>query len=238
ILNVPPPFGIGDKFVENYQKIVAVIPFWRNFLNSVAIASLVTVSSLLFCSMGGFAFAMYDFPLKRILFSLLLGTMMLPWLVDMIPWFIIVSRLGLRNSYAALVVPGAVSAFGIFWMRQYVSSTVPPSLLDAARIDGCPEPAIFFRIVAPLLGPAFGTLGIMNFLGSWNSFFYPMLVLTKKAMMTLPLAINILSADPYKGMDYGVLMTATTLMLAPVLTVFWAASRRFISGMTAGAIKG
>jgi ABC-type glycerol-3-phosphate transport system permease component len=238
ILDVPPPLAPGRQFLGNYEKILAVIPFWRNFLNSFAIAALVTVLSLAFCSMGGFAFAMYEFPLKRLLFSVLLGTMMLPWLVNLIPWFVIVSRLGMRNTYAALVVPSAVSAFGIFWMRQYISSTVSPFLLDSARIDGCPEPLIFFKIVAPLLGPAMGTLGIMNFLGSWNSFFYPMLVLTKKSMMTLPLAINILSADPYKGMDYGVLMTATTIMLAPVLTVFWAASRRFISGMTAGAIKG
>jgi ABC-type glycerol-3-phosphate transport system permease component len=238
ILNVPPPMVLGPRFGDNYEKILAVIPFWRNFANSAAIAGLTTAACLLFCSIGGFAFAMYEFPLKRMLFALLVGTMMLPWLVDMIPWFIIVSRLGLRNTYGALVVPGAVSAFGIFWMRQYVSSTISPFLLDSARIDGCPEPLIFFRIVAPLLGPALATLGIMTFLGSWNSFFYPMLVLTKRELMTLPLAINILSADPYKGMDYGVLMTATTLMLAPVLTVFWAASTRFISGLTAGAIKG
>jgi len=188
--------------------------------------------------MGGYAFAMHDFPLKNLIFSVLLGTMMLPWLVNMVPWFIIVTRLHLRNNFLALILPSAVSSFGVFWMRQYIASTVPPALLDAARIDGCPEGTIFFRIVAPLLGPAYGALGIMNFLSSWNSFFYPMLVLTKKTTMTLPLAINMLSADPYKGMDYGVLMTATTLMLVPVLLVFWAASRRFISGLTAGAVKG
>jgi len=238
ILNVPPPLTFGTRFAENYARILDFVPLWRNFGNSLMVAILATASSLLFCGLGGYAFAMYDFPLKKQLFGLLLGTMMLPWLVDMVPWFIVISRLKLRNTYAALVIPQAVSAFGIFWMRQYVSSTVHGALIDAARIDGCPEPLIFFKVVAPLLGPAFGTLGIMNFLGSWNSFFYPMLVMTKRAMMTLPLAINLLSADPHNGMDYGLVMTATTIMLAPVLLVFWAGSRRFISGMTAGAIKG
>jgi ABC-type glycerol-3-phosphate transport system permease component len=238
ILSVPPPFLPGSHAFDNYANIVSVIPFWTNFLNSVLTSSLVMGLSLLFCSMGGFVFAMYDFPFKKALFSILLGTMMLPWLVDLVPWFVIISRLHWMNSYLAVVAPYAVGAFGVFWMRQYISSSIPGALMDAARIDGCPEGLIFFRIIAPLLGPAFAALGIMNFLNSWNNFFYPFLVLTGKARITLPLALNLLRGDPYRGMDYGVLMLGTSLALLPVMTVFWLASKKFISGMTAGAVKG
>jgi ABC-type glycerol-3-phosphate transport system permease component len=238
ILSATPPLGPGVHSLSNYAKVVSVVPFWRNFLNTVIIAASITALTLLFCSLGGYAFAVYEFPLKNLLFATLLGTMMLPWLVDLIPWFIIVARLHWINSFLSLIVPSAVSAFGVFWMRQYVSGNVPAELLDAARIDGCPEALIFFRVVAPILTPALAALAIMNFLPSWNSFFYPLLVLTKAKVMTLPLVLNLLRGDPYRGMDYGVLMTATTMALAPVMIVFWLAARRFISGMTAGAIKG
>jgi ABC-type glycerol-3-phosphate transport system permease component len=238
ILQTPPPLLPGMRTGENYASIIATVPFWRNYLNSVIVATAITFLSLSFCSLGGYAFAMLDFPLKRLIFAALLGTVMLPWLVNLVPWFIITSRLKWTNNFLAVIVPAAAGAFGVFWMRQYVSSTIHPALIDAARIDGCPEGLIFFRIVAPLLGPAYAALGIMNFLGSWNNFFYPFLVLTNKYMMTLPLSLNLLRGDPYRGMDYGVLMLATTLALAPVMLVFWAASRRFIAGMTAGAVKG
>ncbi len=238
ILTTPPPLGPGSHALDNYSNVLKVVPFWRNFANSVIIAGSITALTLLFCSLGGYAFAVYQFPLKRFLFATLLGTMMLPWLVNLIPWFIIVTRLHWLNSFLSLIIPSAVNAFGVFWMRQYVTSNVPLELLDAARIDGCPEGLIFFRIVVPILSPALAALAIMNFLPSWNSFFYPLLVLTRKQVMTLPLILNLLRGDPYRGMDYGVLMTATTMALAPVMIVFWLAARRFISGMTAGAIKG
>jgi len=238
ILQTPPPFLPGVRLTENYANVMSVIPFWNNFLNSAILATCVTGLSLLFCSMGGYAFAIYEFPLKRQLFATLLFTMMLPGLVNLVPWFIIVTRLGWMDNFAAVIVPSSVSAFGIFWMRQYIASSVPTALVEAARIDGCQEGLIFFRVVAPLLGPAFGALGIMNFIGNWNSFFYPMLVLTRPSVMTVPLAINLLRGDPYRGLDYGTLMLASAMALTPVMLVFWAASRRFIAGMTAGAVKG
>jgi ABC-type glycerol-3-phosphate transport system permease component len=238
ILTTPPPLGPGTHALDNYASVIKVIPFWRNFANSVIISGSITLLTLFFCSLGGYAFAVYQFPLKRFLFAALLGTMMLPWLVNLIPWFIIVTRFHWLNSFLSLIIPSAVNAFGVFWMRQYVTSNVPLELLDAARIDGCPEGLIFFRIVVPIIGPALAALAIMNFLPNWNSFFYPLLVLVKKQVMTLPLVLNLLRGDPYRGMDYGVLMTATTMALAPVMIVFWLAARRFINGMTAGAVKG
>lgn len=238
IFRYPPPLLPGGNLIINYQNMLPVIPFWRNFFNSASIAITTTLLTLLFCSMGGYAFAMYRFPGRDRLFFLMLSTMMVPWLVGLIPWFIIISRLGWLNDFKALIVPGAVSAFGIFWMRQYISANIPTELLDAARIDGCSEFMIFFRVVAPLLSPAYGALGIMTFMGSWNSFFYPLLVLKDSKMATLPLALQILRGDPYRGGDYGVLMLGTALAMLPVLLVFWAASRRFISGLTAGAVRG
>jgi ABC-type glycerol-3-phosphate transport system permease component len=238
IITYPPPFLPGGNLIVNYFNMLKVIPFWRNFLNSLVVALSVTALTLLFCSMAGYAFAMYRFPGRRWLFGLMLGTMMIPSLVTLIPWFIIISRLNWINDLKALIVPGAVSAFGIFWMRQYIASNVNSELLDAARVDGCPEGLIFFRVIAPLLKPAYGALGIMTFMGSWNSFFYPLLVLKKTESATLPLALQILRGDPYRGGDYGVLMFGTALAMLPILIAFWVASRQFISGLTAGAIKG
>ena len=238
IFRYPPPLLPGTSLVQNYLNMLEVIPFWRNFLNSAVVASISTLLTLLFCSMGGYAFAMYKFPGRDKLFGMLLGTMMVPFLVMLIPWFIIISRVGWLNDLKALIVPGAVSAFGIFWMRQYISSNISSELLDAARVDGCSEFMIFFRVVAPLLGPAFGALGIMTFMGHWNAFFFPLLVLKKTEAATLPLALQILRGDPYRGGDYGVLMFGTALAMLPVLIIFWAASKQFISGLTAGALKG
>lgn len=238
IFQYPPPLLPGGNAWINYQNMLTVIPFWKNFLNSAVVAIAVTLSTLLFCSMGGYAFAMYKFPGKNALFVLMLATLMVPFLVLIIPWFIIISRFGWLNDLRALIIPGAVSAFGIFWMRQYISSNISSELLDAARIDGCSEFSIFFRVVAPLLGPAYGALGILTFMGSWNSFFYPLIVIKDTDVATLPLALQLLRGDPYRGGDYGVLMFGTALGMLPVLIIFWAASRRFISGLTAGALKG
>jgi ABC-type glycerol-3-phosphate transport system permease component len=238
IIHYPPPFLPGDNLVANYTNMLKVIPFWRNFMNSLLVALATTSLTLVFCSMGGYAFAMYRFPGRNVLFAGMLGTMMVPSLVMLIPWFIIISRLDWINDLKALIIPGAVSAFGIFWMRQYISANIHAELLDAARVDGCSEVMIFFRVVAPLLKPAYGALGIMTFMGSWNAFFYPLLVLKKTEAATLPLALQILRGDPYRGGDYGVLMFGTALAMLPVLIAFWAASRQFISGLTAGAIKG
>jgi len=238
IFRYPPPMLPGTNLVQNYLNMLEVIPFWRNFLNSAIVAGISTLLTLLFCSMGGYAFAMYKFPGRDKLFGMMLGTMMVPFLVMLIPWFIIISRLGWLNDLKALIVPGAVSAFGIFWMRQYISANISSELLDAARVDGCSEFTIFFRVVAPLLGPAFGALGIMTFMGNWNAFFYPLLVLKKTEAATLPLALQILRGDPYRGGDYGVLMFGTALAMLPILIIFWAASKQFISGLTAGALKG
>jgi ABC-type glycerol-3-phosphate transport system permease component len=189
--------------------------------------------------MGGYAFAMYRFPGRKQLFAIMLATMMIPWLAGIIPWFILISKwLHWINRYEALIIPGAASAFGIFWMRQYISESIPQELLDAARIDGCPEFLIFFRVIAPLLTPAFAALGIMIFVGNWNAFLGPLLVIQEKQMYTLPVALSLLRQDPRRGYDAGVLMLGTAMATLPMLIVFLSATRRFMAGLTLGAVKG
>ncbi|MCB0049767.1 MAG: carbohydrate ABC transporter permease [Caldilinea sp.] len=239
IFSWPPQFMPGGNLVANYENMFTIIPFWRNFANSAFVAITHTTLSLLFCSMGGYAFAMYRFPGRNWLFGLMLATMMIPWMAGIVPWFILISKwLHWINRYEALVFPGAASAFGIFWMRQYIQESIPHELLDAARIDGCHEFSIFFRIVAPLLMPAFAALGIMIFIGSWNGFLGPLLVMQEKTMYTLPVALSLLRQDPRRGFDAGVLMLGTALATLPMLIVFLMATRRFMAGLTIGAVKG
>jgi ABC-type glycerol-3-phosphate transport system permease component len=145
------------------------------------------------------------------------------------------SRFGWIDSYKALIIPGAANAFGIFWMRQYCSKNVPLSILDAARIDGCSEWTIFFRVVMPIIAPAYASLGIMQFVNVWNDFVAPMLILRQKLLYTLPVMLRAMVSD--RGTDYGAMMLASTCAVLPLLIVFLLASKFFMSGLTAGAIK-
>jgi multiple sugar transport system permease protein len=239
IFHWPPLFLPGTNIMINYEVMMSIIPFWRNLFNSAFVAVTHTFLVLILCSMAGYAFAMYRFPGRDKLFAIMLATMMIPWLVGIVPWFILMSKwLHWINRYEALIIPGAASAFGIFWMRQYIRSTIPSELLDAARIDGCPEYQVFFRVVAPLLAPAYGALGIMTFMGSWNAFMTPLLVMQDKVMYTLPVALALLRQDPQRGFDAGALMLGTSMAVLPILIVFLLAARQFMAGLTMGALKG
>jgi ABC-type glycerol-3-phosphate transport system permease component len=239
IFHWPPMFLPGSNLISNYQTMMSIIPFWRNLFNSAFIAITHTALVLLFSSTAGYAFAMYRFPGRNALFALLLATLMIPWIAGIVPWFILISKwLHWANRYEALIIPGAANALGIFWMRQYIQGTIPSELLDAARIDGCPEFFIFFRVVAPLLTPAYGALGIMTFMTNWNAFLQPLLVMQEKTMYTLPVALTLLRQDPQRGFDAGALMLGTSLAVLPILIVFLLAARQFMAGLTMGALKG
>lgn len=233
----PPPLGFGQALVHNFKALNGSIPFFHSMWNSTYVAVSHTVLVLLFCSMAGYAFAMYRFPGRQKLFTFLLSTMMIPGFVGIVPWFLMMRKFGWYNNHLALIIPGVASAFGIFWMRQYIGSSVPKDLMDAARIDGCPEWAIFWRVVFPLLSPALGALGIMSFMGSWNSYMGPLLVLSDRTKFTLPVALATMKGNPAQGYDQAVLLLGTALATLPVLLVFLAASRQFMAGMTQGAIK-
>ena len=237
IYKFPPPFWFGGALADNFEFMMGAVDVAGNFLNSVFVTVMSTTLVLLFCSMGGYAFAIYRFPGRGALFAILIGTMMVPSLAGIVPWFIIISRLGWLNNYAALIIPGCANAFGIFWMRQYCQNNVPSSLMEAAKIDGCSEWLIFFRVIAPVLLPAFAALGIMQFVNVWNDFTIPMLVLRDYRMFTLPLMLSYMRGDPMRGTNVGALMMASALSVIPLLIAFLCASKFFMSGLTAGAIK-
>lgn len=235
IYSYPPKMFFGSNLATNFSNMVKKVNFPRSFLNSTFVTVTNTALVLFFCSIGGYAFAVYDFPGKNKLFGLLLLTMMVPYTAGVIPWFIMMSKFGWINNYWALILPGAANAFGIFWMRQYCANNIPRSLMEAARIDGCSEWLIFFRVIAPILKPAYASLGIMTFVNVWNEFMQALLILRRDRYFTLPLLLRSMVSD--RTTDYGALMFASTCAVLPLLIFFLSASKFFMDGLTAGAVK-
>ena len=235
IFSLPPPMFFGDDFLNNLKILTDRMPFWRNLGWSLYVAIASTALTLLFCSMGGYAFALFEFRFKNALFGLVMGTMLLPSFMNMIPTFMIMDLLGWIDQPRALYIPGAASAFGIFLMRQFVSSSIPKDLIEAARMDGCSELGIFWRIVLPLLKPALGTLGLITFIASWNNFIGPLVVMRSPDMYTLPLALRSLQSPV--NTEWGALMTGSAIATIPLVILFLLSSRQLISGLTAGAVK-
>ena len=235
IFQMPPPLWFGGDFLENMRLLLERIPFWRNVGNSLYVGVMTTLLTLLFCSMGGYAFAMYEFKYKKPFFGLVMSTMLLPQFLGLIPTFMIMDMLGWLDQPRALYIPGAASAFGIFLMRQYISSAVPKEIIEAARMDGCNEFRIFFSIVLPLIGPALGTLGLITFIGSWNNFVGPLVVMQSAENYTLPLALR--SMQSPVNTEWGAVMAGSAVAVLPLLVLFVISSRRLIDGLTAGAVK-
>ena len=235
IFSVPPPMFFGDDLLANLKILTDRLPFWRNLGWSLYVAVASTILTLLFCSMGGYAFALFDFKFKNAMFGLVMGTMLLPSFMNMIPTFMIMDGLGWIDQPRALYIPGAASAFGIFLMRQFVASSIPRDLVEAARMDGCSELGIYWRIVLPLLKPALGTLGLITFIASWNNFIGPLIVMRSPEMYTLPLALRSLQSPV--DTEWGALMTGSAIATLPLLVLFMLSSRQLISGLTTGAVK-
>lgn len=235
IMSLPPPLFFGDAFSANMGILTERLPFWRNLGWSLYISSAATALTLWFCSMGGYAFACFEFRFKQPLFALVLGTLLLPSFMNMIPSFMIMDALGWIDQPRALIVPGAASAFGIFLMRQYAINAVPKELVEAARMDGCGEFSIYVRIVLPLLKPALGTLGLITFIASWNNFIGALIVMRSPEMFTLPLALRSLQSPV--NTEWGALMAGSAIATLPLLVLFAISSRQLISGLTSGAVK-
>jgi len=235
IFNLPPPLFFGSDFLLNLDILTTKIPFWRSLGWSLYVALASTGLTLLFCSMGGYAFAMFEFRFKQPLFLLVMGTMLLPSFLGMIPTFMIMDAFGWIDQPRALYIPGAASAFGIFMMRQFVTTSIPRDLIEAARMDGCGEMGIYWRIVVPLLKPAMGTLGLITFIASWNNFIGPLIVMRSPEMYTLPLALR--SMQSPVNTEWGAVMAGSAIATLPLLVLFAISSRRLIDGLTAGAVK-
>ncbi len=225
---------VWDKLTSNYRNLWKTVPYNRYFINSVFIATASTLLTLFFCSLGGYAFAKYQFRGQKILFGILLASMMVPFQVLLVPLFGLMYDIGWLNSYKAIVIPFSVGAFGVFLMRQFIV-TIPSELLDAARIDGCSEFGIYYRIVLPIIKPALGALTIYSFLGSWNGYLWPLIILRDEAKYTLPIGLANL-VGIYRQ-DYGMLMAGTLLSLMPIVILFLAMQREFVQGITLGSVK-
>ena len=236
IFSVPPPFFFGDHFFENMKILMTKIPFWKNLGWSLYVGLMGTGLTLLFCSMAGFAFAVYEFRYKKLLFGLVMGTMLVPSFLGMIPTFLIMDALNWIDQPRALYLPGAAPAMGIFLMRQYISSAIPKELIEAARMDNCGEFRLYWSVVVPLLGPAFGTLGLIAFIASWNNFIGPLVVMRSPDMYTFPLALR--SVQSPVDTEWGALMAGSAIAVIPLLIIFIFSSRRLIEGLTSGAVRG
>lgn len=232
---VPPTWLPENPTLDNYAELFDRLSFVRYFFNSAVVAVAVTAGNVIFCSMLGYALAKLTFPGKRILFAVVLGTLMVPAIVTFMPLFVLVANLNLVNTHAGLILPFLVGAFGVFLMRQFIGG-IPDELLDAARVDGAGEHYIFWRIVMPLCGPAIATLTILTFLGSWNSFLWPLVVASTEDMYTLPVAIA-LFATGQQETNVALLMAGSVVVILPVLIIFIFLQRYFTQGIAMTGIK-
>ena len=230
-----PPVIISKNFnLSSYSYLVTEYNIFRILGNSLLISASFTLLSLFFCSLGGYGFAKYSFPGRSGLFFFLLATLMVPGIVTMVPLYLIMRDLGWLDTFWPLIIPGAANAFGIFFMRQFIS-TIPNELLDAARIDGASEFGLYWRIIVPVASPGLISLGLIFFMGAWNDFLWPLVILKSPENFTLPLLIRSLTG-PVGRTAFNVQMAASIISIIPLLVIFLALQRRFIEGVTAGAL--
>ena len=230
----PPKIFPKKFYFYNYVKLFKEIAFFQHFKNTFIVTISSVLLNLFLSSLAAFSFAKYEFKGKKTIFTLLLSTMMIPGQMTMIPVFLLLKKLGLLNTYLALILTSAVSVYGIFLIRQFMLS-IPDELIEAARVDGCPEFLIFIKIVLPLCKPILSTLGIFAFMGCWNDFLWPLIVMIKKEMYTLTVALANLNSQ--YATDYGLLMAAATIVVLPVLIVFFIGQKFIIRSIMISGMK-
>lgn len=235
VMAVPPTWWPETPTLENYRQLFERLDFPTYFLNSVLVALAVTVGNVVFCSMLGYALAKLEFPGRRAVFALVLGTLMVPGVVTFVPLFVLVTNLGLSNTLTGMFLPFLAGPFGVFLMRQYIGG-LPDELIQAARVDGAGELGIFFRVILPLCGPAMASLGILTFLTSWNNFLWPLVVAQTEEKYTLPVALALYSVGQ-NATKYGLLLAGSVVVVLPVIAVFLVLQRRIIQGVAMTGIK-
>ena len=234
-----PPTLIPQTFTtKNYDRLLSDWPFWNWYGNSLVIAIIATLTVLFFTSLAGFGFAKYRFKGSRALFIILLASTMIPFQLILVPLYIVMSKLSWSNSYMSLIIPFMAPALGIFLMRQFMMS-IPSELIEAARIDGASEFAIYWRVMLPLARPALAAQAVLTFLGSWNSFLWPLSVLHNRDFMTLPVGMSTMIGSVSAGSEpaIGATMAAATLVSIPVIIVFISVQKQYIAGLTAAGVK-
>lgn len=232
----PPVMIPGGRLLENLRSLLTVIDFFRAILNSLIVCLAKTGSAIFFCSMAAFYFAKFKFPGKKFLYSFVLFTMMIPTQLLMIPQLIMMSKLGWVSTLKALVIPGMIPAFGIFWMTQYCTGAVPDELVDAGRVDGCNTFRLFWNVGFPILIPGVAFLAIHTFLTTWNDFLWPLIVLNNQKVFTIQVALGQLQGMHTKT-DYGAVMCGSLLATLPTIIIFLGCNKFFIAGIAAGGVK-
>ncbi len=234
--SVYPPRFIPDIFtLEQYKVLFSRLNVSRNLFNSLFLSIVVTLISLFFNSMAGYAFAKYKFKGKNKLFNLLLSSMVIPAQVTMLPLFLMLKEFGFINTYMAIIIPGLANIFGIFLIRQYAIS-IPDSLIESAKIDGATDFQIYRRIILPLCVPILVTLALFTFMTTWNDFLWPLIVLTDNSMYTLPVSLANLMGEHTK--DPELMMAGSVITIIPILIVFLALQKYYIKGIMMGSVKG
>ncbi len=237
IASIPPAVIPGSHTVENFKNVLSRIDFFGSMLNSLIVSVATTVGQLFLCSLAGFAFAKIRFPGKKVIFAIVLGTMMVPKQLSLIPSYIVVAKwLGWLGKLHSVIVPYLVGAFGIFWMNQYIKEAIHDELIDSAKIDGCSNFRTYFNIVIPNILPAFATLGIIVFMQIWNDFMWPMVMLPQLDHTTIQVALR--NLNDLHASDYGMIMSGVFWATAPLIVIFLSFNRLFIESLTQGAIKG
>jgi multiple sugar transport system permease protein len=233
--NLPPPMLPLHPTLSNYRELFAQAGMGRYFANSLIISTSITLLSLACNTLAGYAFAKLRFAGREKMFGVLIGALVIPAQVAMLPLFLLLKYAGLINSYWAVILPAMASVFGIFLVRQYARG-IPGELLEAARVDGAGELRIFIQVVLPLMKPILVTLAVFTFLVAWNDFMWPLIALTGQQHYTLPVGLASLSREHVQ--DSGLMMAGAVVTVIPVLTLFLALQRYYLRGLLLGSLKG
>lgn len=224
------------NFFDNLSRVLnSDIRFWEALMNSIIVSTVTALSVVLFSTLAGFSFAKLRFRGRRGLLAFVIATMAVPTQLGIVPLFIIMSKLEWTGKLIAVIVPGMVTAFGVFWMTQYLEEALPFELIEAARVDGCSMIRTFWHVAIPAARPAAAMLALFTFVGTWTNFFWPFIVLGGKSP-TLPVALQLLQASYFK--DYSLIMAGVVAATIPLLLLFAVAGKQLVSGIMSGAVKG
>ncbi|MEU8520906.1 carbohydrate ABC transporter permease [Streptomyces sp. NBC_01216] len=235
LAQVPPTLLPGPNLLRNIEAVLEEADIGKALLNSLIVSGSVTVGTVLCCTLAGFAFAKLRFRGRGALLALTVGTMMIPPQLGVIPLFMLIAELGWANRLQSVILPGLVSAFGVFFMRQFLVQALPDELIEAARVDGASSARIFRSIVVPVARPGMAVLGLLTFMASWNDFFWPVVALSSQEP-TVQVALRQLGGGYVH--DQSVIMAGTLLGTLPVLLVFGLLGRQIVGGIMQGAVKG
>ncbi len=228
--------SFGDQFMNNYRELAKEVPFNQAMWNTLVVTVLSTVNSVLVSAAAGYAFAIYEFKGKNFIFSTLMLTLMVPAVVNLVPYFLIIKELGLINTLAAIWLPAGVNIFGVFLVRQFVASTMPKEIFDSARVDGLNELQIFFRIGLPMMRAPLMTVAIMVIVAAWNNFMLPLIALQTPDKQIITLVLR--SLNGATSTPWNLVMTGSFLAMLPLLIIFVLFSKKMMESLTEGAVKG